>query len=274
MSRPEGLPEFDNPPVIEVVLCAQFSTEDPLTAPMLGAYWQRIRGDFPRVEEHPYLPAQIESLGAPSTPNARPGPKFETGFPAFMSPRCWFLTADGARLIQLQRDRFIHNWRKTAGQGPYPRYEAIRDEFQDRWKAFDAFAQDEGLGTPKVTQVELTYVNHIEQGTCWETMGDAVALFTPLAASSADGVLPEPESLSWGGHFRLPDELGRLHVTLEPVWRGQDAKAALRMTLTARGPVSDGGDVLRWFDEARTWVVNGFTELTTPAAHEHWERTR
>ena len=71
-----------------------------------------------------------------------PAFSFVSGLPPL--PRCWFLNDTETRLIQLQADRFIHNWRKVTGKEEYPRYEAIRDEFIDRWDEFCMFLGDQG----------------------------------------------------------------------------------------------------------------------------------
>jgi hypothetical protein len=48
-------------------------------------------------------------------------------------PRSWFRSADGHGLIQLQRDRFVYNWkRETPEDGPYPSYDVVVVEFERR----------------------------------------------------------------------------------------------------------------------------------------------
>ena len=49
------------------------------------------------------------------------------------APRFWFVNESGNELVQVQRDRFIRNWRKTEGQPGYPSYDNLREAFADDW---------------------------------------------------------------------------------------------------------------------------------------------
>src|SRR5207249_7496357 len=86
--------------------------------------------------------------------------------------RCWFLDQKGNRFLQVQNDRFIHNWQKVAGDETYPRYESVRSEFVEEWVRFRQFLSEENLGTPEVDQCEVTYVNHIEYGMGWKAFAE------------------------------------------------------------------------------------------------------
>ncbi|MGH8591471.1 MAG: TIGR04255 family protein, partial [Gammaproteobacteria bacterium] len=110
------LPEYAKPPVVEVACAVQFEPITELHAGRLGALWGEYRDRYPRVEQHPPLPALREQFEA--TP-ARLGFTVETTFPM---PRVWFLSAEGTRLVQVQRDYFILNWRKLDTDAVYPRY--------------------------------------------------------------------------------------------------------------------------------------------------------
>lgn len=270
-SRPTDLPDYDNPPVAEVVFGVQFSTPKPLQTPHLGLYWETIRGDFPKIEEQAPLPPQTESLGETEPEILAPALHFRPGAPPLR--RCWFINDSGNRVIQVQEDRFIHNWRKESPE-PYPRYEPIRDEFLRRWAEFASFVERQQLGQPEVEQCELTYVNHILKGSCWSEMADALQVFSFWTAKGSTGFLPAPESVTWHLRYLMPKGRGRLHVSLCPAIRTRDRQFLLQLKLTACGPVTDGGDkgLFEWFQEARSWIVCGFTDLTTSSAWEFWRR--
>ncbi len=160
--RPEGLPDFRNPPLVETVLSLQYAPW-ALTAAHIGLLWQRFRERFPLVEEHPPLPPALEKFGLPSP---TPVEVIIEGRPP--TPRVWFLNRDKTELVQVQPDRFIHNWRKLGQIEPYPRYEPIREGFREEVAVLLNFLQQEGLGSPEVTQCEVTYVNHIEPSGVWQ----------------------------------------------------------------------------------------------------------
>jgi len=119
--RPADLPDFRKPPVTETVLSLQFEPLGGLTAAHLGLMWQRFRPQLPEVEEHPPLPPVFEKFEPPSP--AQVEVTIEEKPPV---PRLWFLNPPKTELIQIQVDRFIHNWRKMQGMEPYPHYEPIR----------------------------------------------------------------------------------------------------------------------------------------------------
>ena len=83
--------------------------------------------------------------------------------------------------MQIQRDRFIRNWRRVRPDDRYPRYETLKPLFSEDWGQFVDFLGQEGLGVPEINQCEVTSINHIEVGAGRETFGQvdkAVSLVT------------------------------------------------------------------------------------------------
>jgi hypothetical protein len=124
-----------------------------------------------------------------------------------------------------------------------------------------------------VVQGEVTYVNIIPQGRGWGTFEDlpqVIALWTGRRS-----FLPPPESASLTARYVMPDNMGRLHVSLQPAIRSTDASEVLQLTLTARGQPQgpSPADILSWFDLGHEWVVRGFADITTDRMHSLWKRT-
>ena len=260
-SRPADLPDFEDPPVVEVVFGARFKTADQLRVFHIGLYRELVKDTFPEFQEQPpLLPSPEESLGF----------QFVQGPPPL--PRCWFLDRTGNRLIQVQSDRFIHNWRKVTGEDRYPRYETIREEFSRRWTEFSAFLEREGLGSPTVLECELSYVNHIPKGKCWTESRDVAGLFAFLSDKPGPGFLPCPEVTACNLRYKMRESRGHLTISLGPAVRMQDQAEIIRFDLTARGPTGTGDKMVEWFDGAREWIVKGFTDLTSEKAHNCWMR--
>ena len=141
--RPLDLPDFTNPPVAETALSAQFERLSSMQTAHLGLYWSEIRERFPRTEEHGELPSLIE------LPADQPQPPVGIQFQALEAPptpRLWFVDEAGTALIQVQRDRFIKNWRKTGEGDEYPRYERVREGFDRDFAGFAEFASRNELG--------------------------------------------------------------------------------------------------------------------------------
>jgi uncharacterized protein (TIGR04255 family) len=260
-TRPPDLPDFEAPPVAEVVFAVRFKVAEPLRTFHIGLYRELVKAEFPEFQEH-----------APLPPEGNLGLHLKAGPPPL--PRCWFVDESGNRLIQVQPDRFIHNWRKITGEEEYPRYEAIRGEFEKRWNGFGRFLEKENLGAPTVTECELAYVNQIPKGTCWSEPRGLVDVFSFLADEPTTAFLPSPVSLACSLRYELPGDRGSLHANLGPAVRAQDQAEIMRFDLTVRAPMgsAETEEVLQWFDVAREWIVRGFADLTSKKAHKYWRR--
>jgi len=193
-------------------------------------------------------------------------------------PRCWFLNELGTELIQVQQDRFVHNWRKTGEGDEYPRYEAIRSRFRDELGEFCGFIQTENLGELTPTQCEVTYVNHMVTGRGWDNQGQVDRVFSVWSGKHSDEFLGEPEDVRLAMRHVISDDtdapVGRLHISLQPGYLKAEESPILILTLTARGrPEGQGIDgVCRFIDRGRKWIVSGFASVTTTEMHDVWER--
>lgn len=266
----DSLPKYENPPVAETVMGAAFRAVPEWNVTHYGLFYDRIKSRYPKVEPQPPLAEDAEELVP------QPGVRFELlqGAP---DSRCWFIDATDSRLLQVQADRFLRNWRKRDGAGDYPHYKANRSEFQVDWAAYLDFRRELGLAAPEVRQCEITYVNLLEQNIGWKTPGELHEVF-PFWTNPArqGGLLPLPDAALFNLAFRLPDGAGRLHVALQNVVRLTDAREMLQLTMTARGRPkgSSTEELLKWFDLGHEWIVRGFDELTTEKMHLLWKKKR
>ena len=110
MSNAVRLPEFHNPPVIEVVCGVLFNELDGITAPHLGKLWDKLQPDYTKVREVAPLAPAIEFFEDTPPPTLR-----FTDIPPLA--RTWLMTPTENRLVQVQRDRFLHNWKKVRSGG-------------------------------------------------------------------------------------------------------------------------------------------------------------
>jgi hypothetical protein len=130
------------------------------------------------------------------------------------------------------------------------------------------------LGTVRVNQCEVTYINHIVAGAGWETHADIEKVFTIWRHPRS--IYPgQAQDLTFRARFPIFDGrqsfVGRLHVTLQPVTRLSDGVPMFLLDLTARGQIGEGKD---FFDLGRKWIVHSFTALTTPSMHDIWGRRK
>jgi len=117
-------------------------------------------------------------------------------------PRLWFLNEDGSELVQFQRDRLVHNWRRTTPEEPYPHYENLRPAFERDLHDLVSFLEEQGLPPVSPVQCELTYVNPIPA----EDLGpdrSLSALVVPWTDRYSDAYLPPAGGRGASG--ALPD---------------------------------------------------------------------
>lgn len=264
------LPEFECPPVDEMAMGVQFDPLPNLNAAHLGLFWSRIREEYPHTEDQaPLVPSIEPSEIQPSAPTVS-----VTALTVPRLPRCWFVSEDKTQLIQVQRDRFLRNWRQVKGDEPYPRFGRLSRDFLRAWEEFLFFAGDQGLGSVKVNQCELAYINNIEKGVGWSELGELHGVFPFLRPREQGSFLPSAETLNWQARYRLPEGRGRLHVEISPIFRGRDMKLILSFALTARGaPAGDSSEqIAAWFELSHEWIVRAFAELTSSTVHERWRK--
>lgn len=263
--------EFKTPPVVEVALGVQFTPLAQFRAAHLGVLWSRFRKDFPRLQDQPALPRVVESFEKP----VPPAPALVLEEASFV-PRSWFIDSEGTHLIQVQQDRFVHNWRKTAKGGDYPSYGRLRSAFERHLRTFEAFLAEERLGDFKPDQCELTYVDHIESGEGWSHFGEMHRVLRVWKECKRSGFDLSPETVKIEIAYVFQDEnrspAGRLHVAAVPAYRASDKKPIFILQTVGRGrPLGPGVEgTLRFLDLAHTWAVRSFVALTTDEMHRQW----
>ena len=271
------LPEYDNPPVVEVVLSVQFSPL--LNTGHLGLMWGRFRDRFRTLEEKSPLQPMIELFGVKHFQISEH--QLRLSFSEIPpTPRCWLINETEKSLIQVQSDRFIFNWRKPSEHAEYVRFMTLLPYFKKEYERFTDFLSDEGmLDKLDVNQCEITYVNHIglpEKESTHERFREIMSLFNQGIES---GFLPDPENVDLSLRYIIRDEksdpIGRLHVSIKPQYL-KDEQDIYSMNLTVRGkPIGEGIDgIIDFFKLGRRWIVKGFTELTSEEMHRLWRRKK
>lgn len=270
---PQSIHDYLHPPVVETVLSAQFVPIQGFSILHVGLYQETIREEFKRYEAKPPLGHMREEF-SPRGAVREQSFAFSTSIePPF---RAWFLDEKGNQIIQIQKDRFIYNWQKVAGDEDYPRYQSIRKKFEEEWERFRAFLTKQHLKQPEVNQCEVTYVNHIEYEKGWKGYGELSKVFAPWSGLNSGDFLPDLENINVNLTYRLHDNQGRLYVTMQPVIRARDAKEVLQLNLTTRIVPSTARpeEVTKYFDLGRQWIVEGFDNLTTPEIRKVWGQTK
>ena len=266
----EFLPDFDVPPVIEVVLGVQFDPLPNFLTAHYGLFWSLVRQEYPILEDKVPLSEIFEGVRG-----IEPKAEIELlNIPPLR--RVFFIHADTNYLIQVQPTRFHHNWRKLKEGDAYPHFNSAKERFLKHWETFRAFVVDNQLGEIRPNQYEVTYINHIveSEGAFPVAIEEYAPVFSWKSAPSI-GFLPKPTGLTMDLRFPLPEQRGTLHVTFKHGRRHSDNRDVLILDVTARGAAKpDGSDMEEWFALAHEWIVRGFTDLTSAVAHKRWGRTQ
>ena len=272
--RPADLPDFKSPPLTEVVLGAQFDVIPGFLTPHLGLIWQQFRSAFPHVEEHPPLQPVFEIFGS--------NPQFAASFQLSMQPdvpRLFFINDKRTELVQVQKDRFLHNWRKIGEGDDYPRFERMLQTFESGLATYVDTIVTAGLPAPVPNQCEVTYINQIPVAK-GQSLSDLTAdLFGRHTGNLMLKDLGEAEDLRFMIRYVIRDAsgepFGRLIASAEPA-RRLDGMPIVQLTMTARGRplTSDKAGIAEFLKRGRASVVRGFTHLTGPKLHKIWGRTQ
>lgn len=276
MTELSQLPSFRRPPLGEVVLVLQFEQLAKLDLRHIGDLASRFGDKYAKFDTHAPLDPTVERFDGPRAGRAM---KIEmVDVPLF--PRIWLTDISGEELVQIQRDRLMHNWRHTPIGAEYPRYPRLRDQFATDWAVLSEFIAERQLGELLPTQCEVAYVNQIEIGSGELAHDDPsryFSFFNPVVASYGQAEF-EAVTFSMSGVAKENTargvQVGRLFVEVTSGVNIARRKPTYQFSLTLRGaPLArDLDGVLAFFDFARQRIVRAFTELTTSGMHKVWER--
>ena len=247
--------KFDRPPVVEVACGVRFDAGGRLKGAHLGAFWATIKGAYPVAEEAPPIVRR---------------PEID---PQAIAPRTWLITTDGSELIQLQKDWFLLNWKKSTDGQSYPSYGTVKNRFDEQFTRFQTFLSGEQIQL-SYKEFELTYVNHISKSNGLPELGEG-GLLVDHAFAAKDRFLPSPTAINWRTAYPLPKGYGQLTVAAQTGSVKATSEQVVRVDLQATGlPGESPEDNMNdWFDVAHEWITRGFVDATTPELHAIWGRT-
>jgi uncharacterized protein (TIGR04255 family) len=269
---PDPLPKFDNPPVVETVLSAQFPRLPKFHTAHAGCFISSYLDSdvWPVIEEAARIEDQTERFGDDQIWAAMGAAfRFSSGAE---SQRTQITRSDSTRMIQIQDSRFIYNWKKGS-DGRYPSYAIIKPEFEAEYAKFQKFVEKSVLGEIKENQWEVTYISQIPKGDLWNTSSDWPSIFPWL--TTPDPASAETDRLIVDRSSQISGQRGRLHNRLVLGRMTNDGTDSLILTLTARGLVKDedGFRLTDGFEIGHECIVRSFTAMTSKRAHNYWERT-
>lgn len=262
MIRPASLPDFENPPLNEVVLGIQFTPIPGYQQIHAGEVWKLYQSKFPVVQEHPALPPTLENFGFRPT-------SMEFGFMSGAThDRFWFLNPSHDELIQYQPDKFLHNWRKVGTEeNVYPRFEAIISKYSQELATLENYFKT-SFSAPgiSVNQCEVAYINYIYME---DTKGLALNdIFSFLKYDN----LPDEFSCNFSRYLRNSEGQPHGRITCTVAQALGQRGPMYTMSLSVKG--YPGGpsiaEALKFISNGREAIVHLFKELTGPKVHKLW----
>jgi uncharacterized protein (TIGR04255 family) len=270
-------PKFHDPPVVETALGVQFDNLPGYSTAHAGWYWRKYletlgnessltwsKGtDAPRLED------QFERFGV----DDMWGPQVAMRLlPPSQSHRTQVIRSDGERMVQIQDSRVLLNWQKRAGA--YPKFGPLLEEFRTVLQAFESFVAEAGLGTLRMNQWEIAYVDQIRKGDMWQSSEDWGKIFPgllPVASWSSHLLSGGAEAMSADWRFSLANQNGRMYVSLRQMRVPPSNEEVLSATFVARGPVTASMTWEQGLKVGHAVLNETFLGITSPEARDHWK---
>lgn len=243
--------KLKNAPIAEVVIGAQFG-QSPITYRMIFDFYQELKSSYPNIKEDKVLPAVIEN------PEGDPERKVLQGFHS----RKFLVNSKNTKLIQIQPDRLLFNWRKTSDEQDYPHFHNVLKEFLEVYNGLKKYCElDENLN-----QQEVTYVDHILMED-FERSND----YNPSNILNIYNIDEKTKINSLFQFFTIPVKNlnGNMHLQLKSATRNQDNRNIISMESICRGAPS-GRSLKQWYYEAHDNLIELFKNITTKNAKEKW----
>ena len=257
---------FKNPPINELIIGAYFNPSlRALRSEHIGLLWSRLRDEFPTVRQREPIGGAAETHSAVEA----------NGGEFLVMPRFWFISENGANLIQVQKNAFLLNWRRREAE--YPHFaEHLKPSFDRYYGVFDEFLrQDAGVKDIRIGVCELTYVNVVEPCGYWQGPQDTHRVI-PSFTVPDNGLVNDSASLfNCAYRFGLAPQ-SQLHVAVRTAEAsGNPGSPRLILELKALGRVGSVSmsDTQAWYEEAHDAVVTCFLSMTNRDVQDkYWIR--
>ena len=255
--------EFNNPPINEVVLATYFNPPiADLRSEHIGLFWDKIRYDFPTVQQQLPLPP-------------RPGSELNMSSSEFFPmPRYWFVGRDDTYVIQIEKNAFIFNWRRRDST-VYPGFDSsVRPAFDKYYNIFAEFVRAE-LSHPSLSieMCELTYINSIEHCDLWPSL-EAASNVIPSFSIPNPGTDANAHFFNCGYVYDVGSNttlnLGVRTVVLPGAPEAKKLIVEIKLIGKPEQQSKVGADT--WFQVSHNQINNCFVEITSREMQEtYWQ---
>jgi uncharacterized protein (TIGR04255 family) len=238
--------KYEEPPLNEVVMGVSFAPIKGLHTQYIGRFWERISANYPKSE-------QAIGYGEPIPPGEGE---------IYPAPRFWFIADALDKLVQIQSNLFLCNWRKVDGEGIYPEYDEMKKVFRENYGLFLGFLKEMEFDAPVYTECQFSYINHFIEGKEWEKESDLSKIIPSLGFPASFG---DEGAINYDLNYAysLPNEnKGKYRMKISTAKIMSTGKRAIIFENSARGLDAESDDIYEWFDYAHEHLVLKFEKIT------------
>ncbi len=240
---------LEKSPLSELVLGVQYDGPAFTINAEIEIY-TAFKSDFPEITEVPPLPAVIEDVDAPQTQRI---------LNDWVS-RKHFIARERDRLIQIQPDRILFNWRKEDQQTKrYPRFDIVYKTFHEILNTAEKHLQTNS----QRNQYEMTYVDHVPLKSFDLDNYDMSPIFKLIEGGRSYKNLLLRYSIA---HQSVG---GVINATIKSGIRKDNKDRIVVLEATCRGFLPEI-TVDEWFSKAHKLLLEHFSDITTDRAKKTW----
>lgn len=242
---------FKKSPLNEVILGIQLKGPS-LSSKKSIELIDLLRNEYPEISEHPPIPSIIEHPNKPSTQKV---------LNSFAS-RKHLVHKNTNKLIQIQPDRLLFNWRREETNTPYPSFINVFHDFKEiiniiiKTVDFDLYKE--------INQFEFTYIDHIYL----DTFGiSSYRLDHFLNIFQYDSSIK-----SINLDYSIPHEKigGTLNTSIKSAKNKKDERKLFVLENTCRGFI-DSINIDTWFKYAHDILIHNFIYIINDRAKNTWK---
>lgn len=268
MTRPLDLPDFNKPPVKEVVVGIHFDFIEDFKQAYVGLFWESIRSEFGKLQDFPIL----MHAGGPNS--------IDTGLDDGLNQatlkqitKTWFLNNDESLLVQLQNNMLTLNWRFVENK-EYPHFEILLETFTEVRNKFVEFVKQMDWKLENI-RTEVTYVNFVE--------ADFLFNFTKIVNAEPESEIklsPVPYRQQFAGQFipEIQNKIsGVLDILIAPNISETKDQRGFLFNLSHSSILTNSfslENINEIYLRSREIIVKSFADWTNDEFHEIWERNQ
>lgn len=240
--------EKNNAPIVELVVGLHFNGAE-FSNQEIYNFYNKIKDSYPIIQEQPALPF----LSNKSIDFEK-----DKQFPVFSS-RKFFINELENKLIQIQLDKVLFNWRKTHDEEQYPHFNKVFSEFFEilkKIKSIDVISKS-------ILQLEITYLDHI-----WLDDFDRDD-FNPTGIFNLYNLSGPINSLRSNFVFPNPEVNGSITIDLKSAINNIKGKKIFVLETNCRGSLGDK-TIEGWFDCAHSNIHDLFFKIISVNAKSKW----